>query len=77
MTARGANNAEAIRNAAARASEPTADSGGESAGEIVSEAGETAGDAEGEEIATDASEADAVQQLLEEALDAVRDGASE
>ena len=76
-TARGPGEAEAIRNAAARASEATADSDEESAGEIVSDAGETGDGAEGEETTADASETDAVQQLLEEALDAVREDNSE
>jgi len=76
-SARGPDEAEAIRNAAARASEATADSGGESAGEIVSDAGEIGGDSENKETAADANETDAVQQLLEEALDAMRDDTSE
>jgi len=75
--ARGPDEAEAIRHAAARASEATTDEGGESAGEIVSDADESRGDVEDEETAADAGETDAVQQLLEEALDAVRDDASE
>lgn len=71
--ARGADEAEAIRNAAARAGEATGDSGGESPGEIVSYASETGGGEEQE----GAAESDAVQQLLEEALDAVRDDVEE
>ncbi len=67
--ARAPDEGDAIRNAAARASDVTADGGEESAAEIVSDTGET-GDGEESEHA---AEKDDVQQLLEEALDAVRD----
>ena len=67
--ARAPDEGDAIRNAAARASDVTADGGEESAAEIVSDTGETGGGEESEH----AAEEDDVQQLLEEALDAVRD----
>ena len=71
-TARESDEAEAIRNAAARASEVAPDEDDEPAAEIVSDASESVGEGGQEEIDGEA-DADGVQQLLEEALDALRD----
>ncbi|SDF94711.1 hypothetical protein SAMN04488067_11181 [Halorubrum xinjiangense] len=70
--ARGPDEAEVIRNAAARASEVTADEDDESAAEIVSDADEPVGEAEQDETRGEAA-AESVQMLLEEALEALRD----
>ena len=74
--ARGPEEAEAIRNAAARASEVSADEDDESAAESVSDTGEPAGEGGQEEIGGGAA-ADSVQMLLEEALEALRDDDAE
>ena len=75
--ARGPDEAEAIQNAAVRASEVTAEEGSESAGEIVSDADESVDDVAQEDTVDDATDRDGVQQLLEEALDALRDDDAE
>jgi len=75
--ARGPDEAEAIQNAAVRASEVTAEEGSESAGEIVSDADESVDDVAQEDTVDDATDGDGVQQLLEEALDALRDDDAE
>lgn len=74
--ARGSDEAEAIRNAAVRASEVTADGGEESAGEIVSDTGEPVGEADQDETGGGAA-AESVQMLLEEALESLRDDDAE
>jgi len=71
-TARGPDEAEAIRNAAGRASEVTAEEGQDPAAEIVSDTGEPVGEGDQEEIGG-AADSNGVQQLLEEALNALRD----
>ncbi|GAA0539101.1 HNH endonuclease [Halorubrum ejinorense] len=70
--ARGSDEGDAIRNAAARASEVTADEDDESAAEIVSDASESVGEGGQEEIGGGAA-TESVQMLLEEALEALRD----
>ncbi|WP_246066506.1 HNH endonuclease [Halorubrum cibi] len=74
--ARGPDEAKAIRNAAVRASEVTADEDDESAAEIVSDTGEPVGEGRQEEIGGGAA-ADSVQMLLVEALEALRDDDAE
>ena len=51
----------------------TAEEGSESAGEIVSDTGEPVGEGGQEGAVDDGTDADGVQQLLEDALDALRD----
>ncbi|ELZ48843.1 hnh endonuclease [Halorubrum coriense DSM 10284] len=75
--ARGPEEAEAIRNAAVRASEVTADGGEDPAAEIVSDTGEPVGEVDQEDAVDEATDAESVQQLLEEALDALRDDTEE
>ncbi|ELZ41485.1 hnh endonuclease [Halorubrum californiense DSM 19288] len=74
--ARGSDEGDAIRNAAARASEVTADGGEETAAEVVSDAGEPTDEADQDETGGGAA-AESVQMLLEEALEALRDDDTE